>query len=586
MLSRRTLGWVLVALASLGLAAAVSLPLGGEGALRRLRGRDIQAESGRRILGNLLAVAGAGGAGAALLVLSAGLLLCRRPEGAARPLPREVSAAGPRVAPAAWLVVAVLLVGSAVAAGILARRSFNYDEILAMSLDVKAPLARSFRPHGVFANHYTGALLARAGVAVGGDSELTARAGSVVVALAGIALTCAAGAWWGGRWAALVWPALFLGGHAFVLASAASIRGYAPLMTGCVVVAVAAALACDPRWPAAPRRARVGVVALAAVAALALGLSHLFGLLYLGALTLLLHAYAWTGWRALGPADGGDRAALRALAAVLSLAVAISFLAWTPALPWLFYNAGGTTTPALLHRVPAELSALFAGGENLFAGAAAAAFLFAATLWAAWAVPPLRLAAVAATVPLLALVAAAFLYRPTFLFARFFAPVLPLAALCAAAALGRWQARRPGPWLPAAVFAATAAVVAPGTVALFRESNGIREGVARSAALLREHGDERSRLVFLGDEESDGVVSYYAPPELRLWVTSREEWDARRAAGVTDLLVLIGTEPDALPHLPPDWQDHARPLPPIPTGARQSELRLWLIGDPRPDLGP
>src|SRR5581483_7944974 len=100
-----------------------------------------------------------------------------------------------------------------------------------------------------------------------------------------------------------------------------------------------------------------------------------------------------------------------------------------------------------------------------------------------------------------------------------------LAVLCAAAALGRWQARWRGPWLPAAVLAATLAVVAPGSAALFRDTGGIREGVARAAEQLREHGDERSRIVFLGDDESDTVVSYYTPPELRLRITSREEWD-------------------------------------------------------------
>lgn len=571
---RRLLAITLPAVAALAaLAGLVGLTVGAR--LVAATGL-VRTEEGRRILPGFIRLVALGCLGCAALLGSAGAL-ARRPASGGRATDEGRSGARSGLLPVA--VAGLLLLSTAALLAFTARRSLTYDEVLQVIHDVSTPWNVGLRPR-VFTNHLSGTLLARAGRTLFGGSEAGLRAGSIALTLLGIGAACAAGRRWGRGWLATVGPAAFLGTHGFVLTFAIQTRGYAPLLWCSLFVAVGIAVALEePERPVGPRF--VGLF----LAALGLGLSHLFGFLYLGFATVLTHTFVWTGSPLLGAGPRRPSATSPsdlALLTTLSVATASSFLFWSTDLRWLHYQSGSSVD--FRETLGSELRFLALGSSAKGwpvppAVLAGAGLVFGILVWRR--LPALRLVGLLAAAPPIGLLLIAPLFRPVFLFGRFFAASLALGAVLLL--VGITRALPPVRGLPALVLCAGLALTLPGLLGFASDDSGYREGLREVRRWHAALGGERGRVILLGGREIDEIVGYYLEGVPTM---TAPEWPvlvARRDAGIVDVLLTIGDA--APPQWPEDWRSRVRPLPLGPTGvARQSPLGAFLLGPPRGGL--
>lgn len=582
--AERPRGRWLLAGAAVWLVGALLVPIIGESVLQRVRGRSVETQPGRAAMSGLLAMLSLGGLSVAALLASSALL---RRSGVERGAPGvEPAGLSERTEPAGRgprgpLVAALLIVGAA--GGVLVEasgRSFEYDEILEMTHEVRTPFLDGLRPRA-FINHLSGTLLARAGLALLGDSERAARAGAVVVSVLGLAGAALAARRLSPGPLATIWAPLLLGMNGLVLAYSCQIRGYAPLMWAGLGTGALVALAVGSTGP--PGRWRTAGLA---ACALLMAFSHFFGFLYLGVLTVGLHLHLWTGAGLFGPPLAAPerprrRADLASTSAVLSVVLGASFCFWAHDLPWLLFRSGAVRTTlrpprsvSFRRRLLATFPALRLDDGARDWAALLAVVLVCVLLAVGWKkIPALRLVILTAVLPV-AVVLAACLARPVHLFARYFAASAPLGVLALTAGAG-WlvaRSRRPA-LLTALVLLASAAALWPGLQAFRGDDYGYREGIADGVRWLERHGDARSRLVPGGSDEVRDVVRYYLPREKSLELSSVEPLVERQRQGTLDLLVTLGGG------RLPGWKkidfEPSTALVPLPdTGPRQSPLVL------------
>jgi len=583
----RTRGRWLLAGAALWLAAALLIPIAGERVLQQVRGRSVETRPGRAAMSGLFAMLSLGSFSVAALLASAALLrrsgVERETAGAVPSGPAELTARGAQAAhgPRGPLVAALLIVGAA--GGLLVEtsgRSFEYDEILEMTHEVRTPFLDGLRPRA-FINHLSGTLLARAGVALLGDSERAARAGAVAVSILGLAGAAFAARRLSPGPLATISAPLLLGMNGLVLSYSCQIRGYAPLMWAGLGTGALVALAVGSEGP--PGRWRTAGLA---ACALMMALAHFFGFLYLGVLTVGLHLHLWTGSGLFGPPLPATerprrRAELATTSAVLSMVLGASFCFWAHDLPWLLFRSGAVGTvlrPPRAFSFRRRLLATFPAlrmdhGAREWAALLAVALVFGLLVVAWRKIPALRLVILTAVLPV-ALVLAACLARPVHLFARYFAASAPLGVLALTAGAG-WlvaRSRRPA-LLTVLVLLACAAALWPGLEEFRRDDYGYREGIADGIRWLERHGDDRSRLIPGGSDEVRDVVRYYLPREKALELSSVEPLVERQREGTLDLLVTLGG--GRLPGWKRiDFEPSTATLPLPATGPRQSPLVL------------
>lgn len=565
--ARRRLALSLLTLA--GLAAVAGLA-GLAAGVRLVEAAGlVRTEEGRRILPGFVRMLALGCLGCAALLGSTGELTRRpAPPGAGVP-PRVREGPAGRGAVAGALL---LLLGAAALLVSTSSRSLTYDEVLQVIHDVTTPWSVGLRPR-VFTNHLTGTLLARAGRGLLGGSETGLRAGAVLLTLLGIGAACAAGRRWGRGWLGTVGPVALLATHGFVLTFAIQTRGYAPLLWCSLFVAIGIAVALEePERPPGPRFAGLFL------AALGLGLSHLFGFLYLGFATVLVHAFVWTGSPLLGAGPrrpGATSPSDVALLSTLSLATASSFLFWSTDLRWLHYQSGSAVD--FRENIGSELRFLILGSSAKAwpLPPAAIACVGAAIGVLVWRrLPALRLVGLLAAAPPIGLLLVAPLFRPVFVFGRFFAASLALGAVLLLIGISR--ALPPVRGLPALVLCSGLALTLPGFLQFASDDSGYREGLEDVRRWIAALGGERGRVILLGGREIDEIVGYYLGGVSTMTAPEWPALGARRGAGIVDVLLTIGDA--APPQWPESWVSGVTALPLAPTAAaRQSPLRAFLL---------
>lgn len=560
--NRRLGAYVLLGLGFIAVVSAPVVWLAGDQLLRVIRGREIAAEAARTILPKLLLLAGATIAFAGCLLASSGRLLLLRGDGvegvaACKDACGHTRGPGHRVASVSILLFAAAFGGAQLW---LAGRSLSYDEILAVEADVRAPLVKGLSPRA-WINHVSGSLLARGSRVFLGESERGLRSASVLlgsVAIAGI------GFWVlrvSGSGVAAVWLAAALGSNALVLEMSPQIRGYSPMMWfGAATVLWTTSLL----LPAERKSSRVadGVAFFGLLAcAVLLGMSHLFGLVYLVAFSSLVHGYLWM--RRETTCNGAIPAASLAVGTAVSLALS------APAFPWLFYMTGGGKTDTDLGRVQRELSVLFLGRDGstvLVWGVLGCLVLCSIVLWSkSRGLAPLILAS---TAPLAGVLAAVFLTRPSFFYARFLLLSLVLASVTIAlgvAGFFRSLGRQARALAAVALFIGTLASLAPSWIDRLTDTWGYREAVQSVTLVAQRFGAKDVKVLPVGDWNSTTILRYYLDTK-SLAPESLVDLPLRKSGrGATVVAVLVGEEKD--------WTSVEQRLEPVSRPSWRAEIR-------------
>lgn len=527
-------------LLAIGVAVGVlscTLPLVGEGILETLRRRPITAFAARAILPKLLLLAGATGLFVGALLVSTGALLRRAENAKAFSLGTQGAEEAPiqranRLSAALILLLAAVFGATEVS---LAGRSLTYDEIVAVEADVRTPLSRALETRA-WINHISGSLLARMSRSTFGDTERGLRAAGVGLGIAGIASLGLCVVRSTRSTGAAVWLVVALGTNALVLHTSKQIRGYGPLMW----FGAASVL-----WSCSLLRSRGGLssrirmsMALAGLffIAMLLGLSHLFGLFYLSALTLLVH-----GCLLHAPRVTKEEALF---AASLAGELILTLFIWIPAFPWLLYGTSTFPGGYALRRTLGEMSILFFGrpGMDLFA-TIVLCLITLAGIWLWRREVELRLLAIIGTVPLWTLITASLVMRPTFFFARFLLLGLVLGLTIVSIAFADVLRQCSGMGrkvLSTFVVATTAALLIPGVRELLSESRGYREVFEEVGNLLLSRDPSaEGRVVPAGTSDSRTIVRYYCPSALLVSGSGVRTSPEMRTVGKADVLAFV-----------------------------------------------
>ena len=534
---RRVAAFGLVGAGAAALASAPVVWLAGDRLLRIVRGREIASAAAIEILPRLLFLAGAACALAGGLLVSAGALFLRRQVAAPA---RAILLLRPRGAGLAY--VAIVLVAASFG-GVqlwLAGRSLSYDEILAVEADVRTPLRNGLSPRA-WINHVSGSVLARGGRALFGESERGLRAPSVLLGALGIG---GLGLWMlrtsGGVAAALLLQ-LALGANPLVLEMSPQIRGYSPMMWFGAAVVLWTTSSMLPMKLATSRGRDILTFLGILACSVFMGMSHLFGLVYLLGFACLVHGVLWTGRESPG------RAVVPA--AALALGSTVSMALSAPAFPWLFYMTGGRSTESPLERVRRELSILFLGRNG---GAMLVAGLLVCLVVASIAlvsrdrgVVPLVLVS---TLPLVGLLAGALIARPAFFHARFLLLGLVLAEVTIALGVARLLQqldRRIRVLAVASLFTGAVVGLAPGWTERLTDSWGYREAVRAVEGVARERfGVESVGIVPVGDWNSTTILRYYLGARLVEPVREADGTAPKTGGARPVVAVLVGQESD------------------------------------------
>ncbi len=558
----RATEFLLIGLGAAGFLGSVFLPWYGQPALEMLRGKAVQHAAALAILSDLLVLAAGFGTLLAFLVISSGLSLRLLADHRLYNLPTPgTTNISPPVG--TLLVVLAILTSFTIGGLTVSSRSFDFDETLAMSRDVLSSYSDFIHPRGMI-NHFSGALLARMSISLGGTSEAIARMGSSFVSVLGLGMLTWALWRWTRNSIAVISYCAFLGLNGFVLWYATSIRGYAAMMWGIAAVVIVSSIVRSFELSKTEYRFCVMTVL---VGSLLGGLAHFFGFLYLVFTCFLFHVGIWTELRhhisativpkvrILGKSDMAERLSIMKasclLGAVLAISVVICFLFWVRAFPWLFYYSGyehETDFWAMLTQV----NAFFLGVQRLTTGVIVnhvILLLFVlgivATTIIAVKDKSLRLIAAVAVLPLLASLAVSLIYRPHFFGARFFAPTLPLMPFCAAALAALASRSSLGKIAFGSIWTIAVAIAFSGFFRLVStDDDGYREALSETETILQDIGGGRGKLVLLGHSDRNAILSYYATPSKVLILNSAEELQIRRSEDITDLLVFLGD---------PDW---------------------------------
>ena len=565
-------------------SASLLSPVAGEWVLQILRGHRIESPDAIRILPKLLLLVAVLGTTYAGLLVSCGLLLrrsARRTSSAPRNPSDRRSDRWPRASLLA--VGAAVLALSSTMALILAGRSFNYDEGIQKALDVDTGFSHAFRARATI-NHFSGSLLAALGSLMDSRSERVIRLPSLLLALSGL-IVAAAVAWRAeSGWTSFLFPLIFLGLNGFVVEYSAQIRGYSSLMWGGLLTAIGLGAAVEARLPV-ELRSRVFLSTATILAALLLGASHLFGLIYLLFMVGLSHCLLWSK----EPRARASPNESLAVVAAVTVAVIIPIGLWSPSLPWIFYTAGARSLNDTTTVLARELALLATGSPAIGFGVALLLLLLLAVPVVWTRAPHLRICAVGALVPLAALIVLGLILKPRFLSARFFSCSLPLAAVTLAVASGhaeRWIARTTARTaFVLAVLGMALLTVLPGLTTTYTNRRGYREGVQEVKRFL----SDGTSVVVLG-HEADPLISYYLWPRSVKPVTNVHAWRELSERGCGTVILTIAEDSDpAMTAIPAEIRRRLTPMILGLTGEKQSPLRAWTLGGachPGPSFTP
>jgi hypothetical protein len=516
---------------------AVLLPPVGPRALAWYRGREIASPAAQAILPRLMLLTSVALLGLAGFWWSTGKLL-------ARDVPKadDDARARARIGWKGWLAVLVPVALFAMSLVILARHSLDYDEIAELSADVAPGFPHSLNSRS-FINHLSGSLLARVGLMLG-RSELAIRLPTLVLACVG----AMASGFLLARISALAAFAsgLLLSTQPLLISQTAQIRGYAAFywMGLLSVLLVSTALA-DSK-PRPPERRISRILALGA-ASLLLGVSHLFGFLWLGALCAMTHAYAWTGSAALGNGSREVPPEARGVTtqvAVLTCTATLSFLYWVPSLPWLLYYQVGTR--GSLQSLQLEASSLLVGDRASRTAIALAAVAVGAAGVVFVRIPFARMVVLLGAIPTAGAFVAAVLSSPTFFYARFLGlgAVLTFVWVGLAASIPQRLVTRAA--MVSGITLVAALLFVPALLSFLRDRAGNREAAARLVEWRTPELQRGGAFVLFGGWQAEAVAGYYLPRNA-LSPAGELSWSQRRRAGRPDCLVSVAPSLTDLP---------------------------------------
>lgn len=431
----------------------------------------------------------------------------------------------------------------------LAGQSLTYDEVSEVVADVETPLLTGLNPRA-FLNHISGSLLARLGSLLG-PTERAFRLPSVLLSTIGL---CAAAIWLYKRTSSALGTTLFLlllATHPLIASQSYQIRGYPALYwAGLLTLLGVSDTLNAERWAICKRP--LPIAAITTVAAILLGLSHLFGLAWLLFVTIALHTICWRRSsaafaRSPAPPTQADPLAAATLSAGLGFASMVAILGWARAFPWLFYLQEPRSAKVEMLALR-EFVVLFAGRPEAYLQAGASSLLLlgsAAILYVRR--PTFRFLVIAAAAPLLTSLAAAAYFRPTFFYARFIGLALVVLALTAGLCVATIERHVGGVLarfaLGAGLVTLLLSLTIPGTASLYRGSTGNREAAAAILAWRNEALGRGGRLFLFGGWQAEVVAGYYLKPVVSS-TPPNNVWTRRRRQHMPDCLVSLSTGVD------------------------------------------
>lgn len=383
--------------------------------------------------------------------------------------------------------------------GALLSRPYTFDEAIEISFDTVGPIWSPLAPRA-FANHVSAALIARLGWLFSSD-EAGTRLPFLILALAAVGLAGGTAYLLRSRTAAVASACLLVSCHALFVTSAYSIRGYCPLWFGFAALLFIWVLLQGTTMPDG-RTVLLVTLSTSVVAALA-GSAHLFGAVALVA-WLVVGAIFWGMKLRRSPRTFTPE---HVFVPGVSLGMVVALVAWSPSIPWLFYQTGNAERATVVKSILPELLRWsgVTGATSWWAAASVLVFTVVASRSAVSRFPSLRLPVFASALFMATCVLCALLFSPTFFFARFLVPALPV--LLVAVAMGLLGSRL---GVPAVALLATLLAAHLATVVLDQPDprSAIR---ALDAIVNRSSADG---VTVLGSRTDAAVISYYSRARL------------------------------------------------------------------------